>query len=77
MPSLQIRHVPEDDHRRLKARAAMEGRSVSEHALMVLRRSLDRPSVDEFLTRLERRDRTGPNVEIDAAALVRELRDAR
>lgn len=79
MSHLQIRNVPEVDHRRLKARAAMEGRSVSEHALSVLRRSLERPTVEEFLERLERQSQTTGNggVEVDAAALVREMRDTR
>ncbi len=33
---LQIRNVPDDVHRHLKARAAMEGRSLSEFALREL-----------------------------------------
>ena len=48
---IQIRHVPEDVHRRLKARAAMEGVSLSELALAELRRSLERPTRRELLER--------------------------
>jgi hypothetical protein len=33
MKMLQIRNVPDDVHRQLKARAAMEGKSLSELAL--------------------------------------------
>lgn len=49
MAMIQIRHVPDDVHRRLKARAAMEGVSLSELALAELRRSLDRPTRRELL----------------------------
>lgn len=52
MPMIQIRHVPEDVHRRLKARAAMEGVSLSELALAELRRSLERPTRRELLERV-------------------------
>lgn len=49
MTSIQIRNVPEDVHRRLKARAAMEGVSLSDLALAELRRSLGRPTRRELL----------------------------
>jgi antitoxin FitA len=54
MKTLQIRNVPDDVHRRLKARAAREGRSLSEFALSELRRSLERPTWDEWLERVRR-----------------------
>ena len=49
MTMIQIRNVPEDVHRRLKARAAMEGLTLSDLALAELRRSLDRPTRRELL----------------------------
>lgn len=49
MATIQICSVPEDLHRRLKARAAMEGLSLSDLALPELRRSLDRPTRRELL----------------------------
>ena len=52
MKTLQIRHVPDDVHRRLKARAAEEGMSLSELALAELRRSLDKPTRRELFERL-------------------------
>lgn len=65
---IQIRHVPEDVHRRLKARAALEGVSLSELALAELRRSLERPTRRELLERVARRsaETEGPT----SAALV-------
>lgn len=57
MKMLQIRNVPDEVHRRLKARAAMEGRSLSELALAELKRSLDRPTRRELLERVQARER--------------------
>lgn len=60
---IQIRNVPEDVHRQLKARAAMEGVSLSELALAELRRSLDRPTRRELLDLVASREpvRSGPS----------------
>jgi len=57
MKLLQIRNVPEDVHRRLKARAAMEGQSLSEFALAELRRSLERPTRRDLIARVRSRER--------------------
>lgn len=53
---IQIRNVPEDLHRRLKARAALEGLSLSDLALAELRRSLDRPTRRELLALVASRE---------------------
>lgn len=52
MKMVQIRNVPDDVHRSLKARAALEGQSLSEFALGELRRALERPSRRELLDRV-------------------------
>ena len=44
---IQTRDVPEDLHRRAKAKAAMEGVTLSDLALPVLRKELRRLSIDE------------------------------
>lgn len=75
MKMLQIRNVPDDVHRKLKARAALEGRSLSEFALAELRRSLERPTRAELLERLKARERAV--VSEPAADAVRAERDAR
>lgn len=74
MTMIQIRNVPEDVHRRLKARAAMEGVSLSELALAELRRSLDRPTRRELLDLVAGRDPVsgGPT----SADLIDSARDA-
>jgi hypothetical protein len=50
---IQIRNVPEDLHRKLKARAAMAGMSLSDYLLGEARRAADRPTPDEIRRRLE------------------------
>jgi len=75
MPNLQIRNVPEDVHRRLKARAAREGRSLSEFALAELRKSLERPTDAELMERV--RSRTPVIVPESSAEAVRAGRDSR
>lgn len=55
MPMVQIRDVPEDLHRELKARAALAGMSMSEYLLQELRRSLERPTREDLLRRLAKR----------------------
>jgi plasmid stability protein len=74
MKNVQIRNVPDDVHRRLKARAAMEGRSLSEYALAELRRSLERPSRQELLARVRGRSSAE---EVDVVGVLRDERDAR
>lgn len=71
---IQIRNVPDDVHRRLKARAALEGVSLSELALAELRRSLDRPTRRELLELVASREsvRSGPS----SAALIDAARNA-
>jgi antitoxin FitA len=70
---VQIRDVPERTHRRLKARAAEQGQSLSEH----LRQELDRiariPTQAELRDRLAQLDRVDPGE--SAADAVRELRE--
>jgi len=75
MKLLQIRNVPDEVHRSLKARAAMEGQSLSEFALGELRRSLERPTRRELVERVQSRERAVVSKRsVDA---VRAERDAR
>jgi plasmid stability protein len=72
---IQIRNVPTELHRRLKARAAIEGMSMSDYVLRELRKALDRPTRQEILERLWAQPvrRLGRR----AAEVVRAERDAR
>lgn len=72
---LQIRNVPDELHRKLKARAALAGMSMSEYALRELSRALERPTREELLARIAEL----PSAVLDksAAAVIREERDGR
>ena len=72
---IQIRNVPEPIHRKLKARAAMAGMSLSDYLLAELRRSTERPARQELLDRLARRAPVTPRV--SPAAAVRAERERR
>lgn len=63
----QIRNVPSHLHRELKARAALEGMSLSDYLLRELRRALERPSLNEIRKRLSRRQSVRPHPEPAAA----------
>lgn len=72
---IQIRGVPDDVHRILKARAAREGMSLSDFIKRELAHTVERPMVREWL------DRTAEAKPIQskrtAAEVIRELRDSR
>ena len=70
---IQIRNVPDALHRRLKARAAREGRSLSGYLLAAIRELAERPTVEELRARLARRAPVAPSVE--PALAVRAERD--
>ena len=72
---VQIRNVPRDVHRRLKARAAMAGMSMSEYALRELRKALERPDREEILERLA--SRPVRRLRKSAADVIRAERDSR
>jgi plasmid stability protein len=69
---VQIRNVPLELHRRLKARAAMEGLSMSDYVLREVTRSLERPSRAEVIERLRSRPRLKLGDEV--VAVLREER---
>jgi len=71
---IQIRNVPEETHRRLKARAALEGMSMSDYILRELRRLAEKPTLEELRARIAEQ----PKVELreSAAEAVRTIRDA-
>jgi antitoxin FitA len=72
---VQIRNVPNDTHRLLKARAAIEGMSMSDYILREIKKSLDRPTRQEVLERL--RAQPVRRLRRSAASTVRAERDSR
>jgi plasmid stability protein len=57
---VQIRNVPDPLHRRLKARAALAGMSLSDYLLNEMREIAERPTLDELRARLAGRTRVDP-----------------
>jgi len=72
---IQLRNVPEALHRSLKARAAMEGMSLSDYLVAEIKQIAERPTLLELRQRLH--SRRPVTVQIDTARLVREERSAR
>ena len=70
---IQIRNVPDSLHQKLKARAAMAGMSLSDFLMADIRRSAERPSLQELRERLNMRTRIAPKVQ--PAEAVRYERD--
>ena len=60
---IQIRNVPDALHRRLKARAAMAGMSLSDFLLGEIRQTAERPTLDELRARLAQRRPVMPSVD--------------
>jgi plasmid stability protein len=72
---IQVRNVPEDVHRTLKARAAREGMSLSDFLKKELARAAERPTMQEWLDRTQQvrpiRGKRSPS------QVIRDLRDSR
>jgi len=76
MPKMiQVRRVPDALHRKLKARAAREGLSLSDYLLRQIEQIAERPTMKEMLDRLARR--APVNVSISPAEIIRQERDSR
>jgi plasmid stability protein len=73
---VQIRNVPAEFHRRLKARAAIEGMSMSDYILREVGKALERPTRQEVLDRLRTRPPV-PRFKRSATQVIRAERDAR
>jgi plasmid stability protein len=72
---VQVRNVPVELHRRLKARAAIEGMSMSDYVMRELRKALDRPTRQDILERL--RAQPVRRLSRRAADVIRAERDSR
>lgn len=52
---IQLRHVPDDLHRRLKARAALSGLPLSDYLIREVRKLAELPTAGEMAERLQQR----------------------
>lgn len=73
--NVQLRHVPDALHRRLKTLAAQQGMSLSDFLIRVARSVAERPSVADFKARLALCSAVEPGPA--AADVIRLERDAR
>jgi len=72
---VQIRNMSDAMHRKLKARAAEAGLSLSEYLVRELRDSAEQPTVEEILERLRQREPFEPKT--PPAKALREERKTR
>lgn len=72
---LQIRNVPEESRRALKARAAERGESLNSYLLALINREVARPTVGEVLDRAARRTERVDVSAVDILAVGRAERD--
>jgi plasmid stability protein len=73
--TIHVRNVPDALHRRLKARAAAAGMSLSDYLLAEIREIADRPTLAEFRDRLHTRKPISAT--LDIPGMLREERTAR
>ena len=72
---IQLRHVPDELHRKLKSRAALEGLTLSDFLIREVRSIAERPTVYELRERVLGRSSVRPRQ--SPAKAVRAERDAR
>lgn len=68
MKMIQVRNVPDETHRELKARAARSGISLTDYVLALIDADLERPTLDEALARIAELPR--PRAAVRGADLV-------
>ena len=71
---VQVRNVPDALHRKLRARAAHSGQTLSDYLLAECERLAARPTREEMLARLHTRSRV--TLKTPAAVMVREERNS-
>jgi len=69
MKMIQVRNVPDELHRELKARAARQGVALTDYVLDLIEADLARPTLEEALERIARLPR--PRGGVRGSALVR------
>jgi antitoxin FitA len=72
---IQIRNVPDALHRKLKARAALLGKSLSDYLLENITQLAEKPSLEEWRARLATREPL--NLGAETVEILRAEREAR
>ncbi len=73
---IQIREIPDETHRKLKARAAAEGMSMSDYLKRLIERDLNRPDWASIKARLAETSPSGVSSD-EIVRMVRDERDSR
>ncbi len=73
---VQIRNVPDDSRRVLKARAAARGESLNSYLLGLIAKEVDRPTKAEVFARAAQRDERASASSVDVIRDGRDERDA-
>jgi plasmid stability protein len=71
---IQIRNVPDALHRKLKARAAVAGKSLSDYLLAEIEQVAALPTREEMLARIHGRSRV--ELRVSAADVIRRERES-
>lgn len=80
MPTIQVKHVPDEVHAVLRDRAARAGKSLQQYLLERLTEEAETVPVDELFERIERGagGRSGARLDVDeVVAAIRADRDRR
>ena len=72
---IQIRHVPDAVHRKLKTRAATKGMSLSDYLMLEINEIANLPTMDDWLDELATREPV--KLREPAAVTVRKIREGR
>jgi len=72
---IQLRHVPDALHRKLKARAANSGMSLSDYLIQEITPLAELPTMDEWLDRIATREPVAFKEPV--AVTIRKMRDSR
>ena len=72
---VQIRNLSEQTHRKLKARAASEGMTITDYLTALIERDLQKPTIKEWLRMVD--SRTKAHLDPPPEVLIREDRDQR
>ena len=73
---VQIRNVPDDARRELKARAAARGESLNSYLLGLIAKDVERPTPTEVFARAARRDERSTVSAVDVIRAGRDERNA-
>jgi plasmid stability protein len=73
MSNVQVKHIPDDVHEQLRARAAEQGTTISAYVLELIRKDLGRPDRRAWIARVA----ALPRLDIDHDEMIRSIHEGR